>query len=98
MFTVNGAHPRGTQPRAATDLDRAPRRKERRKAFSTMRLPEDEAVLLNATELRVKASHMRERADQQSDAGAADAYRLMAEHYEAVAMLQEDEKVTPSYG
>ena len=54
--------------------------------------------MLNAIELRVKASHMRERAEQQSDVGAADAYRLMAEHYEAVALLQEVEKVTPSYG
>ena len=57
-----------------------------------------EAVLLNFAELRAKASHMRDRADQQSDPGAATAYRLMAEHYEAIALLQEVDVVTPSYG
>jgi hypothetical protein len=54
--------------------------------------------LLNVSELRAKASHMRDRADEQNDPGAAAAYRLMAEHYEAIALLQEDEVVTPSYG
>ena len=79
------------------NLGRAPRRKERRKAFSTTRLPNREAVLLNATELRAKGSCMRDRADQQSDPGAATAYRL-AEHYETIALLQEPAKVTPGYG
>ena len=54
--------------------------------------------MLNATELRAKAGHMRDRADQQADPGAATAYRLMAEHYDAIALLQEVEVVTPSYG
>ena len=45
--------------------------------------------MTTATELHVKASQMRDRADQQSDAGAAAAYRSMAEHYEAIALLQD---------
>jgi hypothetical protein len=53
--------------------------------------------LLNVTELRTKASRMRDRADEQNDAGAAAAYRSMAEHYEAIALLREVEMVTPNY-
>jgi hypothetical protein len=98
MLATSGAYPRGALPRSATHLGRAPRRKERRRAFSTMRLPNERGPLLNATELRAKARYMRDRADQQSDPGAATAYRLMAEHYETIALLQVVEVVTPSYG
>jgi hypothetical protein len=51
--------------------------------------------LISVTELRAKASQMRVRADQQSDAGAAAAYRSIAEHYEAIALLQAVQDVTP---
>jgi hypothetical protein len=50
--------------------------------------------LISVTELRAKASQMRVRADQQSDAGAAAAYRSIAEHYEAIALLQAVQDVT----
>jgi hypothetical protein len=51
--------------------------------------------LISVTELRAKASQMRDRAEQQSDAGAAAAYRSMAEHYEAVALLSDVQDVAP---
>ena len=98
MLTINGVHPRGTRPRSAT----GPRSRTAPEGVPTGFLHDEasgrEAVLLNVTELRVKAGCMRDRADQQSDAGAAAAYRLMAEHYEAIALLREVEEVTPGYG
>jgi hypothetical protein len=41
--------------------------------------------MLSVTELRVKAQKMRECGDRQTDAGAAHAYRAMADVYDLMA-------------
>jgi hypothetical protein len=45
--------------------------------------------MLTATELRAKAQSLRDIADLQMDAGAAEAYRMLARSYESMAVTRE---------
>ena len=45
--------------------------------------------MLTATELRAKAQSLREQAELQMDPGAAEAYRLLAQTYDIMAVSRE---------
>ena len=54
-----------------------------------MRPSRYEGPMLTATELRAKAQSLREKADLQVDASAAEAYRSLAQSYDSMAITRE---------